>query len=104
MLFATTFVNLLASTWPNKPTQINPIVKMNTQYQLYSRESCHLCHDMHEDLRLWQTRIDFEFEVIDIDEHPQFKEKYNTMIPALTTTQGELLCFGRLDPLVLQQA
>ena len=77
-------------------------LKMNT-YQLYSRDNCHLCHDMHEDLRLWQTRINFQFEIIDIDEHPELAEQYGSMVPVLTTTQGQLLCFGRLDPTVLQK-
>ena len=77
--------------------------KMNTSYQLYTRENCHLCHDMYEDLRLWQTRIDFQFDIIDIDEHPELKEKYDAMVPVLATTRGQLLCFGRLGPLVLQK-
>ena len=58
---------------------------------------------MHEDLRLWQTRINFQFEIIDIDEHPELAEQYGSMVPVLTTTQGQLLCFGRLDPTVLQK-
>ena len=76
---------------------------MTAHFRLYSKEDCHLCHDMHEDLRLWQTRLDFQFETINIDGNFELEQQYGHMIPVLTTMQNQLLCFGRLDPLKLKQ-
>jgi thioredoxin reductase (NADPH) len=40
---------------------------MAAQFTLLSREYCHLCHDMLEELRLMQARFSFGLEVIDVD-------------------------------------
>ncbi|TDR32305.1 glutaredoxin family protein [Hydromonas duriensis] len=74
---------------------------MSAHFILYSRETCHLCHDMYEELRLWQTRINFTFDVMDIDEDVTLQQKYGMMVPALCNTAGEVLCYGRLNPDVL---
>lgn len=56
---------------------------------------------MAEDLRLWQTRRAFYFEVIDIDEESDLLAQYAQMIPVLLTPNHEILCFGRLDVMAL---
>lgn len=70
---------------------------MRPHFILYSRETCHLCHDMHEELRLWQTRLDFSFEVVDIEDDAALIEQYGLMIPVLSGANGDVICFGRLD-------
>lgn len=71
--------------------------------KVYSRENCHLCHDMVEDLRLWQTRLTFEFEVIEIDGDAKLLPQFALMVPVLTQ-DNQVLCFGRLDVTVLRAA
>lgn len=68
---------------------------------VYGRENCHLCHDMVEDLRLWQTRRSFNFEVVDIDEDSTLLVQYARIVPVLLSINHEVLCFGRLDETVL---
>lgn len=64
---------------------------------LYGRDNCHLCHDMMEDLHLWQSRRAFEFEYFDIDDAPELQRLYAHMVPVLLKPDFELLCFGRLN-------
>lgn len=70
---------------------------------VYSKDNCHLCHDMIEDLRLWQTRLTFEFEVIEIDDDAELLARFGLMIPVLMHND-QILCFGRLDVTALHAA
>ena len=72
-----------------------PAIKLT----LYGRETCHLCHDMLQDLRVWGAAQHLRFEIthIDIDEQPELLNAYANMIPVLCDQTGQILCFGRFD-------
>ena len=76
---------------------------MSKLLRVYSKDNCHLCHDMIEDLRLWQTRLTFEFEVIEIDDDAELLARFGLMIPVLMHND-QVLCFGRLDLTALRAA
>jgi glutaredoxin len=63
---------------------------------LYSREYCHLCHDMLAALEDLRGEFAFELEVIDIDAEPALEAKYNDFVPVLET-DGRELCHYFLD-------
>ena len=68
-------------------------------WYVYGRETCHLCHDMWADVRVYcrQNQLDVELIWIDIDETPQYKTLYELRIPVLTNSAHAVLCEGRLD-------
>jgi thiol-disulfide isomerase/thioredoxin len=74
---------------------------MTTQFTLYSREGCHLCEDMIEQLRPYCDQYQFEIQVIDVDKSPQLQEKYGISVPLLCYQKGENsqeVCKYYLDP------
>ena len=73
---------------------------------LYGRETCHLCHDMWADLRVYcaQNQLDFELIWVDIDDAPEWQRLYHTRIPVVTTSTHGVLCEGRLDTTKLTEA
>lgn len=66
---------------------------------VYGREDCHLCQEMLASLRALQTKIQFEFEMIDIDGDPELVRLYNERIPVLVSEAGERdeICHYHLD-------
>ncbi|MBS1175015.1 MAG: hypothetical protein H6R05_1146 [Burkholderiaceae bacterium] len=66
---------------------------------LYGRETCHLCHDMWADVRVYcaQNQLDFELIWVDIDDASEWQSLYHTRIPVLTNSAHSVLCEGRLD-------
>ena len=56
---------------------------------VYGRSECHLCQQMIADLQQQQTRIVFEFVVIDIDVDPVLVARYNDKIPVLIALPDE---------------
>ncbi|MGH8752147.1 MAG: glutaredoxin family protein [Burkholderiales bacterium] len=68
---------------------------------LLSREYCHLCEEMIVALReLEARRGDFEFEIVNIDEHPQLEERYGERVPVLLLGDKEI-CHYHLNPAAL---
>lgn len=68
--------------------------------RLYSRNYCHLCHDMLaalEALRGEPGVPDFEIEVLDVDADPELEAKYNELVPVLVDGEGLELCHYFLD-------
>lgn len=63
--------------------------------QVYSREGCHLCVDLVEEL-LPLIRGKLEIEVRDIDDNPEWHEKYFMDIPVVEY-EGEIVCMHFLD-------
>ena len=61
-----------------------------------SREYCHLCDEMIEQLRTLQGAADFAFEVRDVDEHPALEARFGERVPVLLAGEEEL-CHYRLD-------
>ena len=68
--------------------------------RLYSRNYCHLCHDMLaalDALRGEPGVPDFEIEVLDVDADPELEAKYNELVPVLVDGEGRELCHYFLD-------
>lgn len=69
-------------------------------FQLYSRQGCHLCELLIEEL-LPLIRSRAEVEVLDIDTDPQWRSKYDIRVPVLEFN-GQLVCQHRLDRQALE--
>ena len=63
---------------------------------LYSREYCHLCHDMLAALEPLQVEFGFDLEVIDVDSDTELERRFNELVPLLLHGQTELARW-RLD-------
>ncbi len=50
---------------------------------IYTRKGCHLCERAEAIVAEARRRIEFELEIIDIDESPALKEKYNEEVPVI---------------------
>lgn len=57
---------------------------------LYSRNYCHLCHDMQAALHALPAAPAFELEVLDIDADPQLEQRFNELVPVLMHGEREL--------------
>jgi thioredoxin reductase (NADPH) len=61
-----------------------------------SREYCHLCEELIAGLKRFQSRYDFDIEVVDVDRHPGLEERWGDKVPVLL--DGELeICHYFLD-------
>ena len=69
-----------------------------------SRTYCHLCDDMITALENFRGRFSlaFEFEVIDIDQHPVLEEKWGDKVPVLMDDEAEI-CHYFLDEVALAE-
>ncbi|MBI5110132.1 MAG: glutaredoxin family protein [Rhodocyclales bacterium] len=68
--------------------------------RLYSRNYCHLCHDMLVALQALRGEpgvADFEIEVLDVDADPEMEAKYDELVPVLADEEGQELCHYFLD-------
>ena len=63
--------------------------------QIYSREGCHLCEVLIEEL-LPLVRGTLAIEVRDIDSCPEWQEKYNRRVPVVEF-EGRAICQYRVD-------
>ena len=63
---------------------------------LYSREYCHLCHDMLAALETLRGEFEFELQVLDVDADPALLARYDELVPVLTAGDDEL-CYYFLD-------
>ena len=68
---------------------------------VYSREGCHLCELLIEEL-LPLARGRAQVEIVDVDSDPQLSEAYGLKVPVLVA-DGLELCHFRLDRSALQQ-
>lgn len=64
---------------------------------LYSRDYCHLCHDMIEALRPLQQARGFRLRVVEVDDDPELERRYGEKVPVLEGA-GEEICHYLLDP------
>lgn len=64
---------------------------------LYSREYCHLCHEMSAALEALQSHHNFRFEIIDVDENDTLEARYGEFVPLLAGEDGKEICRYRLD-------
>ena len=68
--------------------------------RLYSREYCHLCHDMLtalEALRDEAEVLNFSITVIDVDADPVLEARYDELVPVLVGMDDQELCHYFLD-------
>ncbi len=64
---------------------------------LYSRQDCHLCHEMEQDLARLIRRHPVSVRVVDVDTDPELRRRYGLRIPVLVAGDEEV-CATRLDP------
>ena len=57
---------------------------------LMFREYCSLCHKMKAELLPYKEAFGFELEVLDVDDHPDWEEKYNELVPVLLDGDEEI--------------
>jgi len=81
---------------PSSPSKGLAISDGKAVLTLYSRQYCHLCHDMLAVLESLRGEFDFAIEVIDVDSDPALEEKYNELVPVLEA-DGRELCHYFLD-------
>ena len=67
---------------------------------VYSREHCHLCHDMIAALRELQARLSFRLEVVDEDGSADLRSRYGERVPVLVS-KGQEICHYHFDPAAL---
>ncbi len=58
---------------------------------VYSREGCHLCEDMLETLRQYQSELGYHLEVYDIDDDVSLLEQFNAQVPVVYLGGKELM-------------
>jgi len=67
-----------------------------TEFQVYSRQGCHLCEDLLHQLYALQQAHDFKVIEVDIDLSPQLIKQYGSQVPVVTCGD-EQLCHYFLD-------
>lgn len=70
---------------------------------LYSRFACSLCDDMLHTLQDFSTDMRFTVTVVDIDNDPQLRLRYNEAVPVLLSS-GREVCRHFFDLEALTQA
>jgi hypothetical protein len=66
------------------------------RFRLYSRNYCHLCHDMLVALDEMRGEFSFSVDVLDVDADPLLEKKYDELVPVLEF-EGRELCHYFLD-------
>ncbi|MEW5944484.1 MAG: glutaredoxin family protein [Pseudomonadota bacterium] len=69
---------------------------MVPELTLYSREYCHLCHDMIAALEVLQQRYRFSLTVVDVDADEALEERLGELVPVLMAGEVEI-CHYHLD-------
>lgn len=67
---------------------------------VYSREYCHLCHDMIAALQELQARLSFRLKVVDVDSSTDLRSRYGERVPVLVS-KGQEICHYHFDPVAL---
>ena len=69
---------------------------------LYTREGCHLCHDVRALLEAERAGVDFELTVSDIDLDEEQKRLYDTEVPVVSI-DGRVRFRGTVNPVLLRR-
>jgi glutaredoxin len=69
-----------------------------TTITIYSREGCHLCEEAHSTLKSMREELNFEIEVIDIDQDAELVKLYSDQVPVIHI-DGIHHDFYKVDPL-----
>ena len=75
---------------------------MNQKLTVYTRDGCHLCEDMLNELAQRQIEYSYSLDVIEIDGQPELESLYGSRVPVLVH-EGREICQYFLDPVALQQ-
>ncbi len=68
---------------------------------VYTRLYCHLCEDLLARLEALRSEFDFRYEVVDVDEDPALRARYNEWVPVLEVG-GREICHHFLDETALR--
>lgn len=66
------------------------------KFTVYSREACHLCEDLLQQLSVLQQAHDFSVLEIDVDSHPQLIKQYGSQVPVVLCGDQQI-CHYFLD-------
>ena len=69
---------------------------------LYSREGCHLCDVVAEQLQSLQKEIPFEVETVDVDGDPALRDLYGSEVPVVML-EGKKVAKYHLDEDMLRR-
>ena len=75
---------------------------MSVQLTIYIREGCHLCDDMEQALREYESDFDIETRRVPIDNNAELEQAYGTRVPVLVCGNEEI-CHYFLDIQALKQ-
>jgi glutaredoxin len=64
---------------------------------IYSRQGCHLCDDAYKTLQSIQAELNFEIEVIDINQNQELVNLYSDQVPVIHI-DGQHHDFYKVDP------
>lgn len=70
--------------------------------KFFSRDNCGLCVEGLHTLKLVQEDINFDIEIINIEEDESIHEKYMLMIPVVEK-DGQVIQYGNLDYATLME-
>ena len=73
------------------------------ELDLYHRRGCHLCDDMRDALREFQTDLGFTLREHDIDRDAGLRARFHVLVPVLCLGEQEI-CRYHLDPAALRLA
>jgi len=59
-------------------------------FTLYSRDYCHLCHEMLAELNAIRSTLAFEVVVVDVDSDPGLEARFGEWVPVLFHQAREL--------------
>jgi len=65
-------------------------------FYLYSRESCHLCHEFKRELDSLLAGRNHRCRVVDVDSDPELVRLYGLRLPVLVA-DGREICEGVID-------
>ena len=68
------------------------MIKLTLMFRPY----CGLCHIMLEQLQHLQKEINFDIEIIEIDDFPEVEARYNELVPVLLHHENQI-CYWHLD-------
>ena len=66
-------------------------------FTIYSRQGCHLCDEMLDDLLALVGGHDVRVRVVDVDDDEETRRRYGLRIPVLEF-DGEEVCSARIVP------
>ncbi len=72
------------------------------QLTIYIRPGCHLCEDMLTQLQSIDGADSFQLQLVEIDADAALRARYDTRVPVLEGSDGELLSEYFLDEIGLR--